>query len=347
MITSLVRTIRARAVIFLAVQGIVLSCYGQTAPQTKVVAGSAPPSLHSVTPPSMPRLAMRTVFKGESKFREVVAQAERENWRALPLGERTVRVARALLATPYEHYTLEVDDSIESPVVNLTQMDCWTYYENALAIARMIHYKPGPYEPQDMLHMIELERYRNGRCTGSYLSRMHQLEEVFYDNQRRGFAVNITPDLPGARRLRRQIHEMTVQWQNYRYLKANPSLVEPMGQVEARVSQLSVWHVPKNKVRAVERYLRDGDICAITSYDTESYTSHVGLIMRINGRAYFSHATSDYDKGHMTIIDCPISDYLAQGYRHAGIIVCRPKELPLSPQWQKFQAGGRGAANRS
>jgi hypothetical protein len=37
-------------------------------------------------------------------------------------------------------------------------MDCWTYYENALAFARMLRYKPGPYTPQDMLHMVELER---------------------------------------------------------------------------------------------------------------------------------------------------------------------------------------------
>ena len=139
----------------------------------------------TVTPPSPPRLPMATVFKGEAKFHAIVAMAERENWRALPLSQRITRVARELVGTRYVNYTLEVDDRIESPVVNLTAMDCWTYYENALAIARMLRYKPGPYQPQDMLHMVELERYRNGICTGSYLSRMHQLEEVFSNNQQR------------------------------------------------------------------------------------------------------------------------------------------------------------------
>ncbi|HEY1122502.1 MAG TPA: DUF1460 domain-containing protein, partial [Haloferula sp.] len=50
---------------------------------------------HTVTPPSPVRLPMGTVFKGEAKFRAMVQQAEKENWRQLPLGARTIRAARA------------------------------------------------------------------------------------------------------------------------------------------------------------------------------------------------------------------------------------------------------------
>lgn len=289
---------------------------------------------HPVPPASPARLPMSVVFQGESKFHAVVAKAEREKWRNLPIGERTVRVARELLGVPYVNYTLEVDDRIESPVVNLKGMDCWTFYENALAIARMIHHKPPPYKPQDMLHMVELERYRNGVCTGNYLSRMHHLEEVFHDNQRRGYAMNVTPRLPGAVRLQREIREMTVQWKNYRYLKSNPSLVEPMGKIEAQVSKLPVYHIPKAKVRAVEPYLRNGDICAITTNWKFGYTSHVGIIYQHNKRAYFMHATSDRSKGRKTIIDKPITDYLNGNSKHAGIVICRPTDLPLSPLWR-------------
>lgn len=278
---------------------------------------------------------MGTVFQGESKFHAIIAKAERENWRQLPLSERTIKVARELVGTAYVNYTLEVDDRIESPVANLKQMDCWTYYENSLAIARLLRYKPGPYKPTDMLHMVEIERYRNGVCTGSYLSRMHHLEEVFADNQRRGYAVNITPRLPGAERMRREIREMTVQWKNYRYLRSNPSLIEPMGKIEAQVSNLPVYQIPKSKVRAVENYLQNGDICAITSTDKSGYTSHVGMIVRLNNRAYFTHATSDREKGRMVIIDRPITDYLNDSAKHSGIVICRPNDLPPSPLWQK------------
>ena len=328
----------------IALGGLCLAGYGNSevaglpmgATRTVQVATS---SGRSVTPPSAARLPMSTVFKGEAKFFAIVAKAERENWRALPLPQRTIRVAREMLGTPYLNYTLEVDDRIESPVVNLAGMDCWTYYENALAIARMLRYKPAPYKPQDMLHMVEIERYRNGICTGSYLSRMHQLEEVFADNQRRGLASNITARLPGALRLHRDIHEMTVAWKTYRYLRSNPLLIEPMGRIEARVSLLPVSHIPKAKVRAVEAYLQDGDICAITSTDQNAYTSHVGMITRLNGRAYFTHATSDHDKGRMVTIDRPITDYLNGSATHAGIIICRPNDLPPSPLWQQSIAG--------
>lgn len=293
----------------------------------------------AVPVPSPPRLPMRVVFEGESKFFAIVAKAERENWRALPLGERTIRIAREMVGTPYVNYTLEVDDRIESPVVNLKGMDCWTYYENALAIARMLRYKPGPYKPTDMLQMVEIERYRNGICNGSYLSRMHHLEEVFYDNQRRGYAVNITPRIPGAARLEREIREMTVQWKNYRYLRANQTLIEPMGKIEAQVSHLPVYHIPKDKVRAAEAYLQNGDVCATTTHDVSGYTSHVGLIIRVGNRAYFSHATSDREKGRMVVIDRPISDYVNGASKHAGIIICRPYDVPPSPLWKKAVAG--------
>ena len=282
----------------------------------------------AVPPPSPLRLPMKTVFQGEEKFRAIVKKAESENWRARPIGERTSLAARSLLGTPYVNYTLEVDDRVENPVVNLNAMDCWTFYENALGIARMLVHKPGPYVPEDLIHMIGIERYRHGRCDGTYLSRMHHLEEVFYDNQRRGLAENLSPRLPGAERMRRQIQEMTVQWKSYRYLKNNPSLLTPMAEIEKKVSALTVYHVPKDKVLTAERYLAEGDVCAITTHLPQQYTSHVGLIMRHQGRAHFVHATSSKDKGRRTIFDKPITDYLAENPKHAGIIICRPKDLP-------------------
>lgn len=288
-----------------------------------------------VPPQTGPRLPLKTVFQGETKFQAVIAKAEREGWRNLPIGERTALIARECVGTPYQNYTLEVDDRIESPVANLKAVDCWTFYENSLALARLLRYKPGPYRPEDLLHMVEIERYRNGICTGSYLSRMHHLEEVFADNQRRGYATNITARIPGSERIRRTIREMTVQWRAYRYLKANPALIQPMGKIEEQVSNLPVYHVPKSRVRAAERYLQSGDICAITTTAAGGYTSHVGLIIRVNDRAYFAHATSDYDKGRMAIIDRPITDYLAAASKHAGIVICRPNDVPPSALWQK------------
>jgi hypothetical protein len=127
---------------------------------------------------------------------------------------------------------------------------------------------------------------------------------------------------------------MTVQWKSYRYLRSNTALIEPMGKIEAQVSNLPVHHVPKAQVRHAEKYLQNGDICAITSNGQYGYTSHVGLIIRVNDRAYFTHATSDRDKGRMVVIDRPITDYVNETSKHAGIIICRPNDVPPSTLWQ-------------
>jgi hypothetical protein len=318
--------------------GMLLGGCGTGAAEAPAARLSVPVALGApgaVPAPSAPRLPLVTVFKGKEKFDALVARAEREGWRNLPLPQRTVTVGRAMLGSAYVNYTLEVDDHVESPVVNFNGQDCWTFYEKSLGFARMLSYKPGPYQPEDLLHMIELERYRNGRCTGSYNSRMHYLEEVFHDNQRRGLATNITPGLPGAVRLSRQVNEMSAGWKNYRYLRKNPSLVPEMARLEQRISKLPVYHIPASKVRAIEDRLQDGDICAITSKSTTGYTSHVGLIVRRDGRAWFMHATSSRDKGRQVVLDQPISDYLRENSSRAGIIICRPKELPASPLWQQ------------
>jgi hypothetical protein len=271
-------------------------------------------------------LPLGTVFKGQATFQRLVARAEKEDWRALPIGERTTRVGLALTGTPYEGYTLEIDNRIEAPSANLDGLDCWTFYEISLGFARMLRAKPAPYEPADLLRMIELERYRNGRCTGEYLSRIHFLEELFYDNERRGLLTNITRQLPGAERMdHRDIREMTVMWRHYRYLRSNPALLPEMARIEERVSDLPVYHVPKAAVPGVEKYLRDGDIIAITSRDTGGYTSHVGLAYRDqNGTLRFLHASSRY---RQVILDTRLSAYLADKHDDAGIVVARPNDV--------------------
>jgi hypothetical protein len=110
-------------------------------------------------PPFEQRLPMEVVFKGGDKFQRLVKQAQRENWATLPIGERTARVGKALLGTPYVNYTLEIHDRIESPSVNFQGLDCWTFYEISLAFARMLRLKPGDYTPEDLLALVELERY--------------------------------------------------------------------------------------------------------------------------------------------------------------------------------------------
>src|SRR6478752_8191760 len=81
-------------------------------------------------------LPMRTVFKGQDRFEQLVPRAKAENWKTLPIGERTAVVGQAMVGTPYRSFTLEIDNRVESPSVNFTGLDCWTFFEAALAFAR-------------------------------------------------------------------------------------------------------------------------------------------------------------------------------------------------------------------
>jgi hypothetical protein len=271
------------------------------------------------------RLPFGTVFKGRDKFDRIVNQAKEGNWAALPLGERTVAVGRSMVGTRYKNYTLEIDNRIEAPSVNFLGLDCWTFFEISLGMARMIAEPQENWTPERLLHYIELDRYRGGQCTGEYLSRLHYLEEWLSDNDRRGLVQDLTRSLGGVS-VPHSAREMTVGWRHYRYLAANRSLLGPLGQMEARVSSRPLYQIPKSRVAGIEGKLRSGDVIGIVSRDGRRMfaTSHVGLALRMpDGSLHFMHASAPRNYGKV-VLDSTLSSYLYRYGSHSGILVARP-----------------------
>jgi hypothetical protein len=270
------------------------------------------------------RLPFKTVFKGPDRFDKLVARAKNENWKELPIGERTAAVGQALLGTRYKHFTLEIDNRIEAPSVNFQGMDCWTFFEIALAFARMLNEPEQNWTPAMLLHYIEQDRYRGGECTGEYLSRLHYLEDWLADNDQRGLVQDLTPNL-GGKSVPHSAREMSIGWRHYRYLAKNRSLLGPLARMEARVSSRPLYQVPKNKVASIEPKLRSGDIIGIVSRDRSGLysTSHVGLALRTNDGLHFMHASSPGNAGRV-VVDERISRYLARYRSDSGILVARP-----------------------
>ncbi|CAN5510781.1 hypothetical protein BH20VER1_BH20VER1_03330 [soil metagenome] len=270
------------------------------------------------------QLPFSTVFKGEDKFHRLVREAQAKNWPALSIGDRTAAVGQALVGTRYVNYTLEIDDHIEAPSVNFNGLDCWTFFEAALAFARMLDEPQANWTPQRMLHYIEQDRYRGGRCTGDYLSRLHYLEDWLYDNNRRGLVRDLTPSLGGVR-VPHSAREMTILWKSYRYLRNDPSLRVPLRRMEEQVSSRGLRQIPKGRVAAIESQLRNGDIIGIVSRDGRRFaTSHVGLAVRDgSGTLRFMHASAPRNYGKV-VVDSRLSEYLHRYRSHAGILVARP-----------------------
>jgi N-acetylmuramoyl-L-alanine amidase-like protein len=281
-------------------------------------------SLLCVTAWAEPRLPFTTVFKGRDRFDRLVAQAKANDWKSLPIGERTAAVGQALVGTRYKSFTLEIDDRIEAASANFSGMDCWTFFEIALGFARMLDESPEDWTPGRVLHYIELDRYRSGECTGDYLSRLHYLEDWLYDNDQRGLVNDLTRGLGGVS-VPHSAREMSVGWRHYRYLRANRRLRGPLAQMEARVSSRPLYIIPKSRVAAIESKLRSGDIIGIVSRDrTGLYsTSHVGLAVRANGALHFMHASAPHNYGRV-VVDSRLSTYLYRFRSDAGILVARP-----------------------
>ena len=270
-------------------------------------------------------LPFSTVFKGHDQFDRLVAKAKEENWKSLPIGERTTAVGQSLVGTRYRNFTLEIDNRIEAASVNFKGMDCWTFFEIALGFARMLNEPEENWTPEQLLHYIEMDRYRGGVCTGEYLSRLHYLEDWLHDNDRRGLVEDLTRDL-GGRSVPHSAREMSVGWRHYRYLAANRSLLGPLAQMEARVSAQPLYQIPKNRVPKIEPKLRNGDIIGIISRDGRSLysTSHVGLALRTkDGVLHFMHASAPNNYGRV-VVDSRLSTYLRRFRSDSGILVARP-----------------------
>ncbi len=141
----------------------------------------------------------------------------------------------------------------------------------------------------------------------------------------RGLVNDITRQLGGSS-VPHVAREMTVGWKHYRYLRNNPDLLKPLGQMERRVSNGPFYHIPKSRVPGIESKLRNGDIIGIVGRDgRRGYaTSHVGLAYRDeDGVLRFMHASAPRNYGKV-LVDSRLSAYLNKYSSHSGIMVARP-----------------------
>lgn len=268
------------------------------------------------------QLPLKTTFKGEKKFHELTSRAVTENWRSLPIGERTAKVGMALRGIPYQGFTLEIDNHIEAPSVNFNGLDCWTFFETSLCFARMLEHRKPPYRAQDLLNEIEKTRYFGGTCKGNYLGRIHYLVDWYSENTKRKVVQDLTHKFP-VTPIPSKTGEMSRMWKHYRYLKHNPELRPLMAKQEARLNRTKRWMVPQEKVASIEKDLRSGDLIGIARNDGGSFCSHVGIIIKDQaGRARFLHASSTYKK---VLLDAPLAAYLQRHPKQAGAIIARPQ----------------------
>lgn len=257
------------------------------------------------------------VFQQEDKEIAHRIIARFENDRKLLTGELMVKIAESMLGTPYVAHTLETDVS-EKMVVNLREMDCTTFAENLLALARTIKSKKPDFEA--FVAELEKIRYRGGVRNG-YLSRLHYFSEWIYDNEMKGIIKDIAGETAGISYPIR-LSFMSQHPQSYKVLKDNPGLIDELIKIETKISGIKAWYIPKGEVVKYESQFKDGDILALTTNIDGLDVTHVGLVCWKNGRVKMFHASSKEMK--VVITDETLVEYLKNSKITTGIMVARP-----------------------
>lgn len=263
-------------------------------------------------------------FKGQDVFYRIVNKASAEHWNRLPIGELIGRIALELKGTTYVGFTLEVSKDKEYCVVNLKGLDCVTFFEDSLCLARMI--KRGGRTPADLIREVRTTRYRGGRM-GDFTTRLHYTTDWFVDNQAKSVVKILTPELPGAKPFTQKVGIMSHHPENYRQLVAHPELLPKIRLAEDRINARSLMYLPMDKLKAAEHLLQTGDIVGVTTTEPGIDIAHTGLCIRDEQDVvHFMDASSSRRNMRVTL-EPEISKCLNWSSRLTGVMIARPLEV--------------------
>ncbi len=250
----------------------------------------------------------------------MMMKARAEGWEHLPIGELMCRFGELFLGTLYAAGTLESSDGVERCRVDFTGVDCFTFVEATLCLARAL--KRGNPTYEGFMEEVIRTRYRDGRL-GDYPSRLHYTADWLYDNERRGILRNITCDLGGKPR-QISVSYMSQHPHQYPALRRRPELLEQIVLIEHQINAHQHWYIPRESVSTVLPYLQAGDILAFTTSRPGLDYAHLGLSYPVGGVPHLLHASQTAGK---VIVDKPLLDYLARVPTHTGIAVARAAEV--------------------
>ena len=236
-------------------------------------------------------------------------------------GDLVARIGERFVGTPYQPHTLELAGP-ERLVINLEVLDCVTFVENMLVLARLAwadslddpdHFRSAY---RDELTRI---RYRDGTLDG-YASRLHYFSEWIADNEASGLVDAISLDMGGVADPSR-IDFMSTHPDAYRQL-ADAEVLDAIAQMEAHLGQIERYYIPADAIDAASSGIRDGDIIAATSTVAGLDIAHTGIALWKDGTLRLLHAP--LVGSHVQISDESLAERITRIGGQDGIMVARP-----------------------
>jgi hypothetical protein len=240
-----------------------------------------------------------------------------------PINEVIVEMGKTFLGTDYVGHVLEQPGD-EKLVVNMRALDCVSFYENSLVLARCIKMKKFTFD--DYKAQLQFIRYRGGVING-YTSRLHYTTDYWFDNEKKGVLKVVTKDIFGrenVKQIQRPINFMTTHRTSYRQL-ADDAVYDVIRKQEEEINKRESFFLPKGSVHLFADKIKTGSLLGIVSNAPGMDIAHTGVAIRLeNGELHFMHAPNVGYKVQIT--EAPLHDYLAKNSKQAGIIVAEAQE---------------------
>lgn len=253
---------------------------------------------------------------GNPQYFKIVNKAKTQNWRNLSMSKLMEKIAFEFVDIPYVGGTLDMNN-IERCNVFLDKLDCVTFFETVLGIAKC--FRSHKYEFEDLVEQVQKTRYRNGEII-NYTSRLHYTADWIYENVKNGVVRDITKELGGVK-INFNTYFMSKNPDKYSALKDNPEFVPIIKGQEENINNRDYYYLPKDRLSKVIDGIETCDIIALTTSIGGLDYSHVGFAYKNeDSEIQFFHASSAKKK---VILDTYLSKYLESKSKDTGITVLR------------------------
>ena len=242
-----------------------------------------------------------------------------------PISQLMVMAAESMIGTEYVGGTLDEDPLNEQLTLYLTKTDCIIFVETCLNLARAVKDKNGGIPSfDDFAARVAQTRYR---CKPPYTygDRIHYTTE--WIRRQEGTLKDITMEL-GGEVYDHPINFMTKHNNLYKQLADADSIpraaldLKKVGECEEALNREPMTFIPKGKLAAAMKGIKNGDIICYVSNVEGLDIAHVAIAYVENGRVGFIHASQA--DGKVEIDKRTIDEYVLPRSNLSGIKVVRP-----------------------
>ncbi|NUM69233.1 MAG: DUF1460 domain-containing protein [Ignavibacteriaceae bacterium] len=227
------------------------------------------------------------------------------------------KVASSFAGTDYVGFTLETDGP-EVLTVNFRGLDCTTFLETAVTVARTC--ADGKDSFEEYLQKLEEIRYRGGKLNG-YPSRLHYFSDWIYDNVKKGIIKDISREI-GGEKIVFNVSFMGNNPKLYMMLKGNDEFLKQIKQQEKEIAAREYYYIPNSRIKDVQDKIMSGDLIGIVTSVEGLDISHTGFAYRGDDNVLkFLHAPMAGKKVEIT--KKPLADYIPAIQKSKGIVVLR------------------------